>query len=365
MVNSLSLRIQLPASMERVVPGFCFQVATIAVAYKVSAFLKRFNGRDVKAVSIVGHLGMHERRVFPIDRFFKVSTTHADVLVISKPDGSVGIFVDVLCYRVSLGWLCSASIDQVDGENKYASKYRFHFPPLVKVPCDSSTASFDLPAAAGYNVPNAVNPAGGIGVPVRKTADDRHSAVFFRPSHGKPVMGGLCRGSFGCAGSVFPVRQPCTVPFTLIGVGVVGLLTENGVTAMAHKARIPSSASAPDTNPELINAYQLNGIDNKLDDIYQFVRYVSKQVFRNAIKRELCVGLKVASLLDLPAKDVTVVMQWLERLRDDAIRNCVATSSLEQRFLNQWLLDSREAGHEFLCLKQENPAQPSQQQVAA
>ena len=134
---------------------------------------------------------------------------------------------------------------------------------------------------------------------------------------------------------------------------------------MAHKARIPSSAPAPDTNPELINAYQLNGIDNKLDDIYQFVRYVSKQVFRNAIKRELCIGLKVASLLDLPAKDVTVVMQWLDRLRNDAIRNCVATSSLEQRFLNQWLLDSREAGHEFLCLKQENSAQPSQQQVAA
>jgi len=133
---------------------------------------------------------------------------------------------------------------------------------------------------------------------------------------------------------------------------------------MAHKARIPSSAPAPDTNPELINAYQLNGIDNKLDDIYQFVRYISKQVFRNAIKRELCAGLKLASLLDLPAKDVTLVMQWLERLRNDAIRNYVATSALEQRFLNQWLLDSREAG-EFLCLKQENPIAASKQKVAA
>lgn len=113
---------------------------------------------------------------------------------------------------------------------------------------------------------------------------------------------------------------------------------------MAHKARIPSSAPAPDTHPELINAYQLNGIDNKLDDIYQFVRYISKQVFRNAIKRELCAGLKLASLLDLPAKDVAVVMQWLERLRNEAIRNYVATQALEQRFLNQWLLDSRAAG---------------------
>jgi len=26
---------------------------------------------------------------------------------------------------------------------------------------------------------------------------------------------------------------------------------------MAHKARIPSSAAAPETHPELINAYQL------------------------------------------------------------------------------------------------------------
>lgn len=134
---------------------------------------------------------------------------------------------------------------------------------------------------------------------------------------------------------------------------------------MAHKARIPSSATALDTNPELINAYQLNGIDNKIDDIYQFVRYITRQVFRNAIKRELCAGLKLASLLDLPAKDVTVVMQWLERLRNDAISNYVATSALEQRFLNQWLLDSREAGHGVLCLKQEKPTPPSQQQVAA
>ena len=126
---------------------------------------------------------------------------------------------------------------------------------------------------------------------------------------------------------------------------------------MAHKARIPSSAPALDTNPELINAYQLNGIDNKLDDIYQFVRYISKQVFRNAIKRELCAGLKIASLLDLPAKDVTLVMQWLERLRNEAIRNYVATQSLEQRFLNQWLENSRKADQQFSGLKPENPAQ--------
>lgn len=112
---------------------------------------------------------------------------------------------------------------------------------------------------------------------------------------------------------------------------------------MAHKARIPSAATAPDTNPELINAYQLNGIDNKLDDIYQFVRYVSKQVFRNAIKREICVGLKVAQLIDLPASDVPLVMKWLDSLRNAAISNWVATQSLEKRFLNTWLEESRAA----------------------
>lgn len=85
-------------------------------------------------------------------------------------------------------------------------------------------------------------------------------------------MGGLCGGSFGCAGSVFPVCKPRTVPLTPFCSEVVGLLTENGVTTMAHKARIPSSATALDTSPELINAYQLNGIDNKIDDIYQFVQ---------------------------------------------------------------------------------------------
>jgi len=208
--------------------------------------------------------------------------------------------------------------------------------PVFRAVADSSTASFDMSASSGYNSPIAPHARYGIGLPVTK-ADGRHRAVFFRPSHGKPVMGGLCGGSFGCAGSFVPVDQPRTVPLTLIGLGAGGIPTDKGIIAMAHKARIPSSATALDTNPELINAYQLNGIDNKLDDIYQFVRYVSKQVFRNAIKRELCAGLKLASLLDLPAKDVTVVMQWLERLRNDAISNYVATSALEQRFLNQWL----------------------------
>jgi len=212
--------------------------------------------------------------------------------------------------------------------------------PVFRAVADSSTASFDMSAAPGYTVPNAVNPAGGIAVP-EFTADSRNNAAFFRPAntHGKPVMGGLCGARFGGAGSVSPVLQPRTVPLTLIAVGASGIPTTHGVTTMAHKARIPSSATATalDTNPELINAYQLNGIDNKIDDIYQFVRYITRQVFRNAIKRELCAGLKLASLLDLPAKDVTVVMQWLERLRNDAISNYVATSALEQRFLNQWL----------------------------
>lgn len=109
---------------------------------------------------------------------------------------------------------------------------------------------------------------------------------------------------------------------------------------MAHKARIPS---APDSKPELINAYQLNGIDNKLDDVYQYFRYISKQVFRNAIKREICVGLKVAQLIDLPASDVPLVMKWLDSLRNAAISNWVATQSLEKRFLNTWLEESRAA----------------------
>jgi hypothetical protein len=108
---------------------------------------------------------------------------------------------------------------------------------------------------------------------------------------------------------------------------------------MAHKARIPS---APDTHPELINAYQLNGIDNALDDLYQYFRYISKQVFRNAIKREICVGCGVARLIDLHEKQVAGVMQWLELLRRDAIQNSVASSSLEQRFLGSWLENSRE-----------------------
>lgn len=129
---------------------------------------------------------------------------------------------------------------------------------------------------------------------------------------------------------------------------------------MAHKARIPS---APDTNPELINAYQLNGIDHAIDRAYEHFRYISKQVFRNAIKREICVGLKVAQLIDLPASDVPLVMKWLESLRNEAIRNWVATQALEQRFLNAWLEESRLADKQFLCLKQENPA--SQQQEAA
>lgn len=203
----------------------------------------------------------------------------------------------------------------------------------------SPVATLCKSASSGYNSHVAPHARYGIGVPV-STADDRHRAVFFRLSHGKPLMGGLCRAHFGGAGAALPVRQPCTVPLTLIGVGVVGLSTKRGVTTMAHKARIPSSAAAPETNPELINAYQLNGIDNKLDDLYQYFRYISKQSFRNAIRREICAGLKVAQLIDLPAKDMPLVMQWLDSLRNEAIRNWVATRSLEQRFLNQWLENS-------------------------
>ncbi len=109
---------------------------------------------------------------------------------------------------------------------------------------------------------------------------------------------------------------------------------------MAHKARIPS---APDTHPDLINAYQLNGIDHAIDAAYEHFRYVSKQSFRHAIKREICAGLKVSQLIDLPASDVPVVMRWLDSLRNEAIRNWVATQALEQRFLNGWLEESRKA----------------------
>lgn len=112
---------------------------------------------------------------------------------------------------------------------------------------------------------------------------------------------------------------------------------------MAHKARIPSSATAPDTNPELISAEQLNRIDNTLDDIYQYFRYLSRQSFRHAIRREICAGLKVDSLIDLRADRVGHIMQWLERLRTDAIANWVAIGALEQRFLNSWMQDSRKA----------------------
>lgn len=112
---------------------------------------------------------------------------------------------------------------------------------------------------------------------------------------------------------------------------------------MAHKARIPSSASAPDTNPELINASQLSSIDHAIDTVYEYFRYIGKQVFRNAIRREICTGLKVARLIDLPAGRVPGVMQWLESLRCDSIANKVASSSLEQRFLNGWLEESRKA----------------------
>lgn len=112
---------------------------------------------------------------------------------------------------------------------------------------------------------------------------------------------------------------------------------------MAHKASIPSCASAPDTDPELINAYQLNDIDHAIEAAYQHFRYVSKQVFRNAIKREICTGCGVARLIDLHAKQINGVMQWLERLRREAISNSVASSSLEHRFLNGWLEHSRQA----------------------
>jgi hypothetical protein len=163
-------------------------------------------------------------------------------------------------------------------------------------------------ALPGYTAPNAVNPAGGICSPVRK-ADDRRSAVFFRPSHGKPLWAGCAGAASAAPVPSFRSANPAQFRSPRFAAGWADFSTKEGVIAMAHKARIASSAPAPDTNPELINAYQLNGIDNKLDDIYQFVRYISKQVFRNAIKRELCAGLKLASLLDLPAKDVTLVMQ--------------------------------------------------------
>lgn len=110
---------------------------------------------------------------------------------------------------------------------------------------------------------------------------------------------------------------------------------------MAHKARIPSCASAPDTHPDLINAYQLNSIDHAIDAAYAHFRYLSKQVFRNAIKREICAAAKVDRLIDLRETQVEGTMQWLERLRRDAIQNSVASSALEQRFLGSWLGNSR------------------------
>lgn len=109
---------------------------------------------------------------------------------------------------------------------------------------------------------------------------------------------------------------------------------------MAHKARIPS---APDINPDLINAYQLNGIDHAIDAAYEHFRYVSKQSFRNAIKREICTGCGVDRLIDLRESQVDGVMQWLELLRRDAIQNSVASRSLEQRFLGGWLEHSRKS----------------------
>lgn len=78
---------------------------------------------------------------------------------------------------------------------------------LHSISTTAAMSDFDVSAGSGYTVRNAVNPAGGFGSPRRK-ADDRHSAVFFRPSHGKLSMGGLCRGSFGCAGSYSRYANP-------------------------------------------------------------------------------------------------------------------------------------------------------------
>lgn len=73
----------------------------------------------------------------------------------------------------------------------------------------------------------------------KPTGGHRLRAVFFRPQHGKPVMGGPCGGAFGHAGFCRPVRQPRTVPPTLIGVGESGLNTATtGHTVMTPRHTI-------------------------------------------------------------------------------------------------------------------------------
>lgn len=52
-------------------------------------------------------------------------------------------------------------------------------------------------------------------------ADNRHQAVFFRPSYLRTHLprAGLGRGALGLTGSFVPVRQPCLVSAHPIGVG--------------------------------------------------------------------------------------------------------------------------------------------------
>lgn len=197
-------------------------------------------------------------------------------------------------------------------------------------------------ALPGYTSPIAPHARYGFGSP-EYTADGRHRAVFFRLSHGKPLWAGCAGAASAAPVPCFRSSNPAQFRSPRLEAGGADFSIKHGVIAMAHKARIPSCASAPDANPEFVDAYHLNGIDNKIDSLYQYFRYISKQSFRNTIKRELCAGCGVKRLVDLHESQVEGVLQWLDMFREDAIRNWVATQSLEQRFLRGWMEHSRAA----------------------
>jgi hypothetical protein len=86
-----------------------------------------------------------------------------------------------------------------------------------------------------YASPVAANSAAEIGVS-KPTGGHRLTSGFFVSAAWQPVMGGPCGGAFGHAGFCRPVRQPCTVPPTLIGVGESGENTATtGNTAMTPR----------------------------------------------------------------------------------------------------------------------------------
>lgn len=88
---------------------------------------------------------------------------------------------------------------------------------------------FTAPSVAADNAAAAFNSAARFG-DRNITADSRLAAFFMSVLHPWCVffMAGLGGETFGSAGSVMPVRQPCLVPASLVWRRAAGLKAHNG-----------------------------------------------------------------------------------------------------------------------------------------